>query len=647
MTDMKKIIEKVLSIDPRASGLSGQTKLTLPEPRADYQRLNDCLEASSYPLYQLDTQIRAALAAAGLIIPSETLIEQPKVAGSDFVLATKALFDANKERFATIIECANGCANTLQSAWISRIIECKAQGPFVNMHCSDKFFAEILAQITSSWEHFGTTDRRKETKAIIDYSSPNMGKQMTVGHLRSTIIGQTLQMLAKFQGAEMIKRNYLWDRWTPFGKLIYSFLHHRKTQGDELLKSIETDPTDTMGTLYASFKDINDDQKDERAKGYFRLLEEGNVDLLELRNTLRSLTLVDFQQVYKRMDIEFDVMHGESFSQQLEQGAFEDLEKSGYLHFNDWAYLVKFVRTGNDEQLPFTPVKEADYAAHDPEKLVPFLIKKSDGATLYSLRDLGLVKYKTQKMHANLLYYVVGSEQKDHFAMVNALSTTLWYIQPDSMFYAGFGLILLDGKKMSSRQGTVYRLAQLLDLVKEKVLEETQNRVDETTADKLAISAVIFNDLKNDRQKDINFDLDQMTKTHGDTGVYLQYSRVRILSLLKKISDWSSLWSTYLSASDFLTKNANTLSPVEKSILKKCGLLPEVIATAAQFLKPHIIAQHTLDLCREINNRYALSEKILDLDSDQQIAKTHFLLACKITLDKLFELLHLPNVEQM
>lgn len=105
------------------------------------------------------------------------------------------------------------------------------------------------------------------------------------------------------------------------------------------------------------------------------------------------------------------------------------------------------------------------------------------------------------------------------------------------MFYAGFGLILLDGKKMSSRQGTVYRLAQLLDLVKEKVLEETQNRVDETTADKLAISAVIFNDLKNDRQKDINFDLDQMTKTHGDTGVYLQYSRVRILSLLKKISD--------------------------------------------------------------------------------------------------------------
>ena len=585
-----------------------------------------------YSLISLDRKIKNLLSDNSILFSDDFVLELPSIPWSDLVFKVKDTFDLNKNNFSNIKEFVDNIYSLLSVSWIFK--EVKLQWIFINIYLNDDLLKDVLIENFNN-DYFWNIDYLKWKNICIDYSSCNLAKQMTVWHLRSTVIWQSLSNIFEKLWANVFRWNYLWDWWTPFWKVVYSMIYYYTNNvindyyWENLFINLSKCPTKTLWWLYSNFSEIPLEDKNEMAKYYFNQLEKWNQLLYNFFIEFRKLSLIDFETIYSRLWNVFDTNLWESFSHKLTDWIISELQEKWYLLFENDAWIVKFKQEKIWNEISYIPLLAEDAKKiQQDDSISVFLIKKSDWSTLYATRDLAVLKYRISELKADKLYYVVWPEQALHFSMLFSLANSLWWINKENMVYITFWLFLVNGSKMSSRSGNFYSLWELLDMAVTK-LEWNE---------KLAMWAVVFNDLKNDRIKDINFDIDTMTKFNWDTWVYVNYTYARLNWLLEKI------WEVSVSNKDF---DFSLLNADQRDLVLNIMSFPSIIIKSYKHSKSHILAQWIILICHKFNTFYSNSDRILDMSDEQKYVNYIFLKNLEKVFVQIFELLHMSYIKKM
>ena len=485
-------------------------------------------------------------------------------------------------------------------------------GGFVNLVLSkEEMSKDIIIKILNDGSNYGTNEINGEV-VCLDYSSPNIAKSFSIGHLRSTIIGNSLKLIYQKLGYKTVAINYLGDWGTQFGKMIVAYLKW----GDR--EKIAKDPINEMTNLYVKFHEeakLNP-ELDEEARQAFRKCELGDKEYLALWRYIRDESLKESKQIYDLLGVTFDSYNGEAFYNDKMDSIVNELEEKKLTEIDNKALIVRF-----------------------KNNMPPALIKRSDGGSLYITRDLAALFYRKNEYKFNKILYVVGNEQKLHFEQIKEIVRMLGYDFADNIYHIGFGLYLTNGKKMSTRQGGVVKLYDVLmkaiDLAKLEIdnkNKELENK--EEVAKKVGIASVLFNDLKNQRELDIEFDLNSCVKFEGNTGPYLLYSGVRIASILKN-KEYDLEFNL-----DLFNKD------IYYEIVRLLANFPTILNKAMEDNSPSHIAKYLLNLCATFNKFYA-QEKINA--EDKLVRNTNFALinAIRIVLNEGLRLLGISYVDEM
>lgn len=535
----------------------------------------------------------------------EQLLEKPKqtelgdIAFPCFTLAKK-LRKAPQQIAAEL-------SNKIQDKLIANF---QVAGGYLNLFLDQALVTnQVLQSITTDKQQYGSKNKKYE-KIVIDFSSPNIAKPFSMGHLRSTVIGNALANIAEKNGYEAIRINHLGDWGTQFGKLIVAY----KLWGNK--DKILAAPIEELLKIYVHFHDMaeKDDSLNEQARAAFKSLEEGDEDTLSLWKWFKEASLKEFQLIYELLGVHFDSYAGEAFYNDKMTKVVDDLKVKGLLIESDGAFVV------------------------DLEDMPPSLITKKDGATLYATRDLAAAIYRHQTYHASKTFYVVGNEQTLHFKQLFSVLEKMGFEWSKQLEHVPFGMMLKDGKKMSTRKGKVILLADVIaDAIKtaEHNINEKNPILEnkKEVAKQVGVGAVIFNDLKNDRMNDIEFSLEQMLNFEGETGPYVQYTNARICSLLQK--------------GNFETE-AFTFSSIGAEAWPIIQLLedfPHVVEKAFDHADPSQIAKFSLLLARQFNKYYA-STKIL-ADDGTTSSKLTFAFSVSVVLKESLGLLGVPAPKKM
>ncbi|URN95163.1 MAG: arginine--tRNA ligase [Candidatus Pristimantibacillus lignocellulolyticus] len=507
------------------------------------------------------------------------LLEKPKnsemgdIAFPCFTLAKK-LRKAPQQIASELAE--NIQANLIQ--------EVKVVGGYVNIFLNqEKLTKDVLQIIMSQKEQYGSISSRHEN-VVIDYSSPNIAKPFSMGHLRSTVIGNALANISEKNGYKAVKINHLGDWGTQFGKLIVAY----RLWGDK--EAIESAPIQELLKIYVKFHDMaeTDESLNEQARAAFKSLEDGENEALTLWKWFRDASLTEFETIYQILGITFDSYVGEAFYNDKMKPIVQELQDKNLLTLSDGAYVVEM-----DDQMP------------------PCLITKTDGATLYATRDLAAAIYRHNEYDAVKTFYVVGNEQSLHFKQLFNVLNKMGYEWANELQHVPFGMMLKDGKKMSTRKGKVVLLADVLAEAVETAMQNIEAKnpnleKKEEVAKQVGVGAVIFNDLKNDRMNDIDFSLEQMMNFEGETGPYVQYTYARISSILEK--------GNYEEQS----LNFKALGDYAWPIVVMLEQFPITVQKAFLYADPSQIAKYSLSLARAFNKYYAHT-KVLSDDEYQQM----------------------------
>lgn len=479
---------------------------------------------------------------------------------------------------------------------------------FLNISINRAVFAKsVIEQVLNEQSNFGNQSMGKTV--CIDYSAPNIAKSFSIGHLRSTMIGNALKNIYQKLGYRVVGINHLGDWGTQFGKMIVAY----NKWGNRA--EIEKNPIVELQKLYVKFHDevANDPTLEDQARAVFKSLEDGDANTLELWRYFRDESLKEFMSMYDLLGVSFDSYDGESFYNDKMAAVADELEQKGFLVEDDGAMIVRI----------------------DP--LPPALIKRRDGATLYITRDLAALLYRFKTYHFDKVLYVVGNEQKLHFDQLKSLSKLMGYDL--DIHHVNFGLVMQDGKKMSTRGG---RVVKLYDVIKEAIASASQAIFDknpnlnnqEAVAKAVGIGAVIFNDLKNDRNLDIEFNLESMLAFEGQTGPYLQYSSVRIASILKNQT----------LTEDYPFESYTEDLPFE--LIKQLSAFEDALEKAAELNGPHVISRYLLQLAQTFNQFYG-QYKIITEDEALKQANLHLIQAVRIVLNEGMRLLGMIALDEM
>ena len=448
---------------------------------------------------------------------------------------------------------------------------------FINKKSTTKY---IINKILNEKNQYGDNIIGKEKTIVIDYSSPNIAKPFGVGHLRSTVIGNALKNICEKNGYKVIGINHLGDWGTQFGKLIAAY----KRWGNE--EEVRKNPIDELKRLYVKFHEEAKDnpELDDEGRHYFKTLEDGDAESLRLWEWFKNESLAEFNKTYDLLGIKsFDSYNGEAFYNDKMDGVVTELVDKKLLETSDGAEIVKL---GDD--------------------MPPALIKKSDGATLYITRDLAAAFYRKNNYNFDEALYVVGNEQTLHFSQLKAVLKRMGYEWSKDVHHISFGLILQDGKKMSTRQGKSIKLHDVLveaiELANKYINERSDNLENkEEVSRQIGVGAVIFNDLKNYRTNDIEFNLEEILRFEGETGPYIQYTYARINSLLnhKKNID--------------INYDNVSINEYMWNVIFKLYSFSDTIRRAKEKYDPSEIAKYIMDLAQDFNKLYA-NEKFIDED---------------------------------
>ena len=462
------------------------------------------------------------------------------------------------------------------------ISQAVAMGPYANFFLSKgKFADETLHTVLEQREEYGNFDFGQGRNVIVDMSSPNIAKPMSMGHLRSTVIGNAIVNLEKKVGYNPIKVNHLGDWGTQFGKLIVAY----KKWGTK--EAVEQDPIAELLRLYVKFHDEaeRDSSLEDEGRAWFKKLEDGDAEAEELWNWFKSESLKEFNRIYDVLGITFDSYNGEAFYNDKMDPIVEYLENNGITTIDRGATVVHL----------------------DKYDLPPALIKKSDGATLYITRDLAAAHYRKATYDFAKNIYVVGNEQANHFRQLKAVLSEMGRDWQENMIHVGFGLITLGGKKLSTRKGKIVLLEEVLREAEELALKQIEAKNPnlpnkEQVAKQVGVGAVIFHDLKNDRTNNFDFNLEEVVQFEGETGPYVQYTRARAMSILRKAGVSVDLSQPLSLEDDYAWE-----------VLKQIENYPNIVKYAESKFEPSVISKYVISLAQAFNKYYANS-RILQED---------------------------------
>lgn len=480
---------------------------------------------------------------------------------------------------------------------------------YLNIFVNKQIVLEyVINEIITNKNEYGKNNIGNNKVVIIDYSSPNIAKPFGIGHLRSTVIGNALKNICQKNGYKVIGINHLGDWGTQFGKLIYAY----KNWGNEIKETENL--ISELTKLYIKFHQEaeKDPLLEDEGRNWFKKLEDGDQECLRLWDKFKNESLLEFKKTYDLLGIDkFDYNTGESFYNDKMNQVIEELKEKDLLELSDGAFIVDL-----------------------GPNLPPALIQRTDGATLYITRDLAAAFYRKNNYHFDEALYVVGNEQTLHFTQLKLVLDKMGYSWSENIKHISFGLMLQDGKKMSTRQGKVIKLHDVLietiSLAKKYIKERNPNldKADEISR-QIGVGAVIFNDLKNYRTSDIEFNLENILKFEGETGPYIQYTYARINSLL---SHKKGIKINY---------NKMEINEYIWNIIFKLYNFPESIIDAKEKYDPSEVAKYVIDLAKDFNKFYA-HEKIID----ENLETTEFrLLICEIVAIVLKESMRILGIE--
>ena len=537
------------------------------------------------------------------------LLEQPK--SSDLGdIAFPAFSLAKIERKAPQAIAAD-IAEKIDASHFEKVV---ATGPYVNFFLDKSQISDqVIKAVIQAGAAYGQQEEGQGANVTIDLSSPNIAKPFSVGHLRSTVIGDAISNIYKKMGYNTIKINHLGDWGKQFGLLMVAY----KKWGSK--EAVEANPIDELLKLYVRINaEIeNDPALDEEGRLWFKKLEDGDPEATELWQWFRDESLVEFNRIYKLLGVEFDSLNGEAFYNDKMDEAVQILEEKGLLKESKGASIVEL----DDVNLP------------------PAMIKKSDGATLYITRDIATAIYRARTYNFVKNIYAVGQEQSNHFRQLKAVLKKMGFDWSDDMVHVDFGLVTKNRQKLSTRKGNIIllepTLQEAISRAKAQIEEknpELENK--EEVAHAVGVGAVKFYDLKTDRRNGYDFDLEAMVSFEGETGPYVQYAYARIQSILRKANFTPSADATY-SLSD----------PESWEIIKLLQDFARVVKRAAENYDPSLIAKYAINLAQAFNKYYAHT-RILD-ESPERDSRLALSYSTAVVLKEALRLLGVEAPEKM
>lgn len=491
--------------------------------------------------------------------------------------------------------------------------EIKAVGPYINFYLDqDKFNEVVLTEVFKEKDKYGSSDLGKGKTITIDYSSTNIAKPFHIGHIRSTVIGDSLKRILRFLSYDVVAINYLGDYGTQFGVLLSAY----KKWGNK--EEINADPIKELLKLYVKYTkeaEKNPDLMDE-ARAWFKKLEDKDEEALKVWSWFKEISLKEFNRVYDLLEIDFDSYDGEYYHSQFVDEVVKELKDKNLLVESEGATVIEM---GEEEP--------------------PAIILKKDGSSTYITRDIATALYRKKHYDFYKNIYVVATQQNLHFKTLKEILGKMGYEWEKDIDHVQFGMVSLKDGTMSTRKGKVVFLEDVLN----KAIDKTEDIIEERNPDlenkdqiakQIGIGAVKFQELFNTRIKDYVFDWDQVLNFEGETGPYVQYAHARANQILERLG---------LEIDDQVDFSL-LKEKQEIDLIKLIYNTPEVILSAKDKLEPSVITRHVTDLAQAFNSFY---NNIHILNSEEDIKKARALLvyALKINIKNLLNLLgiHAPD----
>ncbi len=502
-----------------------------------------------------------------------------RVDGEHGDYASNIAFSLAKEEKRSPIEVANEIKEKIDSNIFSKI---EVKNGFLNFFISNEALKRGLNKVLEEKEDYGK--KKTDKVVVIDYSSPNIAKSFGVGHLRSTIIGQSLYNIYTFLGWKAIGVNHLGDWGTQYGKLLCQIKKEKQEPENLTIKNLEK--------LYVDFHQEAEENSsmEEDGRMWFSRLEKGDEEARRIWDICRKKSLEEFDKIYKELEVNIDYVLGESFYEDKLQDVIKEAKEKGVAKKSKGAYIIEF------------------------EDMPPAMIEKSDQSTTYFTRDLAAVKYRLKEFLPDLLLYEIGVDQTLHMRQLFEAVEMLGWAKKESFVHVGHGMFRLKDGKFSTRKGKTIHLEEVLSQAKEKALEmidssSTEKNLTDKEREEISrivgVGAVKYNDLKRHHKRDIIFDWDQVLTLKGDSGPYLQYTCVRCSSILQKAESYQPQLKEF--------------NEKEAKIIKRIIQFEEVVMLAADTFSPNIIAEYAYRLAKEFNAFY---DDSLILGNNQKMAVT-------------------------
>ncbi len=486
------------------------------------------------------------------------------------------------------------------------------KGPYINIFLNKIELAkQVLSSIKKQKEKYGSSNIGKNKKILIEMSSPNIAKPFGIGHLRSTIIGNSIANISSFLNYKTIKLNHLGDWGTPFGKIIAGY----KKFGNP--KKLNKEPIKHLYEIYV--KASKEKEMEEPGKEYFKKLEQGDKETLKLWKKFKEISIKEFQKIYNLLNIKFDATSGESDYNKKMKTVLLQLESKKILEKSEGAEIINL----------------------EKYHLGIALIKKSDGTTLYSTRDLAAAIDRHKKYKFTEMIYEVGSEQKLHFKQIFKTLSLLGYAWAKDLTHVDHGLYLdKDGKKFATRKGKTVFMEEIIEETKQLAKKQIKKRDPmlsqkelDYRASKVALAAIFYGDLKNYRSNNIVFDINRFISFEGNTGPYLLYTYARAKSILKKSKNKPTKKS-----------KVNKIENIEKNLIVQLAQFPEIVIQAYKTLSPNIIANYSHQIAQTFNEFYH-SQKVIG--SEQEAFRLALTDSFSQVLKNALNLLGINTIENM
>lgn len=477
------------------------------------------------------------------------------------------------------------------------------------------FIDRLLAEVLEKKEGYGSSDRGQGKNIVIDFSSPNIAKPFHIGHLRSTVIGNSLYKLFEFVGYKCVGINYLGDWGTQFGKLIVAY----KKWGNE--ERVKEGLVNELVSLYVKFHEEAelDPSLEDQARFWFKQLESGNQEALALWKWFVEISLEEYEKIYNTLNVSFDSYNGESFYNDKMGPVVDQLKEKGLLEEDQGAMIVNL----------------------DEDDMPPCLILKSDGSTLYATRDITAAIYRKDHYDFEKCIYVTGVSQSLHFKQWFKVIEKMGFEWHKDLHHVPFGTVSIGGEKLATRTGKVILLEDLLNQAISKTLDiinsknpNLENK--EEVARQMGVGAIIFSDLFSNRIKDVSFSWEEVLNFEGETGPYVQYTHARACSLIRRAGQEAE----YEFDSSLLSTNE------EYQLAKVLALFPSKVDQAIDVLEPSIITRYLVDIAHAFNRFYHECPILVD-DPALRNSRLSLVLAAKICLANGLGLIGLSTPERV